>query len=184
MVSLASVTSRFEIPFTVIEGGRGVVRGVLTETDQNSQPSYIFVQPRHVLRTRYPTALRPGMVLQTKAGSIFIVGANGPSENTRGTLWQSFRLFEPTAQVEWRRRQKVMDPIAKVLREGGEPELLGRIWVAIEPMDREAYDVTLRTSFEQTRFITGAAVQSDDLVDNRTVTKVDKQLGLSIGVLT
>lgn len=184
MVSLKTVGARFEIPFRVIEGGSGVVMGVLSETDQNSQPSYIFVQPRHVLRASFPTAIRSGMVLRSQAGSIFIVGDNGPSENARGTLWQSFRLFEPTGLVEWRRRRKIMDPIVKVEREGGEPELLGRIWVAIEPVDREAYDVTLRTSFEQTRFITGAPILSDDLIDNRAVTKVDKQLGLSIGMLT
>ena len=62
MVSLASVARRFEVPFTVIEGGRGQVTGILSETDQNSQPSYVFVQPRHVLRTPFPTALKAGMV--------------------------------------------------------------------------------------------------------------------------
>lgn len=183
MVSLISVGERFDIPFSVIEGGQGLVKGVLSETDQNSQPSYIFVQPRHVLRTLLPTAIRNGMVLRSPSGSIFIVGANGPSETWRGTLWQSFRLFEPTGQVLWQRRKKILDPITKREKDDG-LETLGMIWVAIEPIDREAYDVTLRTSFEQTRFITGAPVQSDDLVDNRAITKVDKQLGLSIGVLT
>lgn len=183
MVSLKSVGERYEIPFSLVEGGTGIVTGILTETDQNSQPSYIFVQPRHVLRTLAPTAIKNGMVLRSPSGSLFIVGANGPSETYRGTLWQSFRLFEPTARVPWQRRKFRVDPISKQKREDGITEL-GLIWVAIEPIDREAYDVTLRTSFEQTRFITGAAVKSDDLIDNRAVTKVDKQLGLSIGVLT
>ena len=183
MVSLRSVGARFEIPFTVIEGGRGQVMGILSETDQNAQPSYIFVQPRHVLRATAPTAIKPGMVLQSPSGAPFIVGANGPSETPDGTLWQSFRLFEPTGRYDWVRRTTVLDPISKQPREGV-PQNLGKIWVAIEPLDREAFDRTLRTSFEQTRFITGAAVLSDDLIDNRAVTKVDKQLGLSIGVLT
>lgn len=183
MVSLASVGERFEIPFTVVEGGQGIVTGILSETDQNAQPSYIFVQPRHVFRTSFPTAVRNGMVLRSPSGSLFIVGANGPSETYRGSIWQSFRLFEPTAKVLWQRRKKRIDPVTKREREDG-LELMGEIWVAIEPIDREAFDVTLRTSFEQTRFITGAPVQSDDLVDNRAITKVDKQLGLSIGVLT
>lgn len=183
MVSLASVGERFEIPFSVVEGGQGLVTGVLSETNQNEQPSYIFVQPRHVLRTTLPSAVRNGMVLRSPEGSTFIVGANGPSETYRGALWQSFRLFEPTGRVFWHRRKKRIDPITKLERDDG-LELMGTIWVAIEPIEREAYDVTLRSSFEQTRFITGAEIKADDLVDNRTVTKVDKQLGLSIGVLT
>lgn len=183
MVSLASVGERFEIPFTVIEGGQGVVSAVLSETNQNEQPSYIFVQPRHVLRATFPTAIRSGMVLRSPAGAVFIVGDNGPSETYRGALWQSFRLFEPTGRYTWQRRKKKIDPITKLSRDDGMQDM-GFIWVAIEPIEREAFDVTLRTSFEQTRFITGASIAADDVVDNRTVTKVDKQLGLSIGVLT
>jgi len=183
MVSLKSVGSRFEIPFTVIEGGSGRVMAVLSETDQNAQPSYIFVQPRHVLRATHPTAIRPGMVLQSPSGAPFIVGANGPSEVPMGTLWQSFRLFEPTGRFDWVRRTKVIDPISRQPREGP-PQPMGKIWAAIEPLDREAFDRSLRSSFEQARFITGAAVRADDLIDNRAITKVDKQLGISVGVIT
>lgn len=183
MVSLNTVGARFEIPFRVVEGGKGLVKGILSETDQNAQPSYIFVQPRHVLRTTLPSAIKLGMVLRSASGANFIVGANGPSETYRGTIWQSFRLFEPTGQYDWVRRSKLEDPITKQPREGP-PIPMGKIWVAIEPLDREAFDRSLRSSFEQTRFITGAPIESDDLVDNRAVTKVDKQLGLSIGVLT
>ena len=183
MVSLKTVTKRFEIQFTVVEGGRGIVRGVLSETDQNAQPSYIFVQPRHVLRSTFPTAIKPGMVIKSPSGAPFIVGANGPSETMDGTLWQSFRLFEPTGRYEWTRRGKVIDPITRQEREG-ETISLGKIWVAVESMDREVFDRGLRASFEQARFITGAPVQSDDLIDNRAITKVDKQLGVYIGVIT
>jgi hypothetical protein len=183
MVSLASVSRRFEIPFRVISGGAGVVMATLSETDQNSQPSYVFVQPRHVLRTPTLTALKAGMVIEAPSGAPFIVGLNGPSESHIGTLWQSFRLFEPTGQYPWVKRTKVMDPIAHVLREGP-PVQMGLIWAALEPMDREQSDREMRQNFEQQRMITGADVKADDLVDNRAVTKVDKQLGLAIGVLT
>ena len=183
MVSLKTVGERFDILFRVIDGGSGLVTGILSETDQNAQPSYIFVNPRHVLRTAYPTAVRIGMVLETMSGTKFIVGDNGPSENWRGTLFQSFRLFEPTGQYSWKRRTQVTDPITKAKREGPLQDL-GMIWAAIESMDREVNDSRLRQSFEQNRFITGAPVKSDDLIDNRAVTKVDKQLGLQIGVLT
>lgn len=183
MVSLKSVGDRFQIMFRVIQGGSGIVTGTLSETDQNAQPAYIFVQPRHVLRTSFPTALRVGMVIQTSANSTFIVGDNGPSENHSGVLFQSFRLFEPTGQYEWKRRRKIVDPITKQERDAG-LENLGMIYCAIEAMEREVLDSRLRQSFEQNRFITGALVKSDDLIDNRPITKVDKQLGLQIGIIT
>lgn len=183
MVSLASVSRRFEVPFTVIEGGRGIIMAQLSETDQNSQPSYVFVQPRHVLRTPFPTALRAGMVIRSPGGSPFIVGENGPSEQREGTIWASFRLFEPTGRYELTRRSKVMDPIAKQYREGP-PVKVGEIWAALEPLDREQADREMRVNFEQSRFITGSPVAPGDLIANRAITKVDRQLGLAIGVLT
>ncbi len=183
MVSLKSVTDRFEIMFRVIQGGDGVVTGLLSETDQNAQPAYIFVQPRHVLRTKFPTALRVGMVIRTQAGSVFLVGDNGPSESYRGVLFQSFRLFEPTGQYLWQRRRKTIDPITKTERDAGLQDL-GMIYCAIEALEREVLDSKLRQSFEQSRFITGALVKGDDLIDNRPITKVDKQLGLQIGIIT
>ena len=183
MVSLASVGRRYEVQFSVVEGGTGIVRGILSETDQASQPSYVFVQPRHVLRTAAATALDSGMVIRSPGGAVFIVGDNGPSEQTEGTLWNSFRLFEPTGRYAWTRRSKVMDPIAKQMKEGPIQQI-GMIWAALEPLDREAPDLTMRVSFEQSRLITGSPVLQGDLVDNRTVTKLDKQMGLAIGVVT
>jgi hypothetical protein len=61
---------------------------------------------------------------------------------------------------------------------------MGTVWAAMEPLDREAFDRKIRASFEQSRFITGAAVLSDDLLDGRPVTKSDVLLGLRIGVIT
>jgi hypothetical protein len=183
MVSLASVGRRFELPFQVIEGGRGMIKATLSETDQNSQPSYVFVQPRHVLRTPFPSALRAGMVIRSPGGSPFIVGENGPSEQREGTIWKSFRLFEPTGRYMVRRRTRIMDPIAKQPIEGPIKDI-GMIWAALEPLDREQSDREMRVNFEQARFITGSVVANGDLIDNRVVTKVDRQLGLAIGVLT
>ncbi len=184
MVGLKTVGKRFEIPFLVVEGGSGIVTGILSETDQASQPSYVFVQPRHVFRASYPTAIRAGMVIRSRIGTNFIVGDNGPSETYRGTLWESFRLFEPTGQYLWQRRVKVIDPITRVYTDGGEPQTMGLIYAALEPLDREQTDRDMRQNFEQVRLITGADIKSDDIIDNRAVTKVDKQLGLAIGVLT
>lgn len=183
MVSLASVQDRFEINCTVIEGGRGVVRGVLVEAPQTQAPSYVFVAPRMIFRVHNPTALSPGMVIKTPEGSVYIVGENGPSESAEGTLWISFRLFEATGRYTWKRRVKVVELVTN-LEQDGEPEDLGSVWAAVEPEDRMAVDLKLRTSFEQSRFITGAAVMADDLLNGQPVIRADRQLGLIVGVIS
>lgn len=183
MVSLKLAAKRFELMFSVVEGGSGQFRGVLSETDQNSQPSYIFVRPRHVLRVMPECPIAAGAVVRSPSGAVFILGDNGPSEHVSGPLWKSFRLFEPTGRYMWVRRSKVKDPITRQDREGP-PQDMGLIYAAIEPMDREAADREIRANFEQARFIAAADIRSDDLIGNRAVTKVDRQLGLAIGVVT
>ncbi len=182
MVSLASVTDRFLTSLKVIVGGSGTLRGIISETDQTQVPSYIFVSPRHVLRTRHPSPVRLGMVIRTLAGETYIVGDNGPSEHAQGILWDSYRLFRATHLVTWRRRTKVTDPVTKQ-KTDGPIENLGQIWVGIEPTDREENERRMNTSFERARFITGAEVQSDDLLDEYEVIRSDVQLGLRIGFL-
>lgn len=184
MANLKLVGSRFDTLFRVISGGSGVIRGELTETEQNSQPSYVFVAPRHVLRTRFPTPVKPGMVIQAPAGDVFIIGDNGPSETNKGTIWQSFRLFEATGRYAWTRRGKTIDPITHLDKDTGIPQDLGLIWAALEPLDRLQIDREIHYSFGQARIITGSPIRNNDMVDNRTVSKLDKQLGLSIGLLT
>lgn len=183
MSLLKKITAKFAIQFDVIGGQSGVIRGVMSETDQNSQPSYIFVAPRHVLRVEHPTAFSDGTVIRSPGGDVYLVGYNGPSETWHGTLWKSFRLFRISGQYSWERRTRVQDPITRVDKEGP-VEDKGLIWAVIEPMDREQSDREMRQNFEQARFITNAAVVADDVIDGRRVTKVDRQLGLSIGVLT
>lgn len=183
MVSLTSVSERFHIPWTLIAGGTGQVVGTVSETDQTSQPSYVFVRPRHVFRTRFPTSLKAGMVIQSPHGLVFIVGDNGPSELREGVLWQSFRVFEPTGKYLWQRRTTTLDPVTRIETEGT-PQTMGVVYAAIETMDRLQLDREMRQNFEQQRFITGSEILPDDIFDNRIVTKVDKQLGLAIGTLT
>lgn len=182
MPSLSRIHDRFEIPLTVIEGGKGVIYGLLTEADQTQVPAYTFVQPRHILRTSNPTALKHGMVVRSPGGTTFVVGQNGDGELPQGTTWKSFRLYEATAQVSWQRRIKTIDPITELERDSGAVDM-GLIWVALEPMDREAPDRKIRMSFEQDRIICGALIEHDDIVNGKKVTRADRILGLTIGTL-
>lgn len=181
MVSLSTVQKRFEIPLGVIEGGSGTFHGVLSEAEQNSQPTYVFARPRLVLRVNPTSQIRTGMVVETPSGEKLLVGENGPSESWRGTLWRSYRMFAVTRQVSWTRRVFSEDPITQLKRDIGEQEM-GTPWLAVEPMDRETADPKLKRTFETTRFISGADIQADDLIDGHQVTKCDLQLGLRVGV--
>jgi hypothetical protein len=183
MASLTKLGRRFEVPLTVIEGGSGVIHGVISEADQKQIPVYAFVNPRHVLRTTAKSAVRAGMVIRTPGGSVFIVGDNGPSEQPEGTIWMSWRLFEATQQVKWQRRKKVTDVVTHLEKDEGLDEL-GTFWAAIEPLDREVGDFRMSASFEQSRIITGKVIQHDDLIDGRKVTRAELALGVTIGVLT
>jgi hypothetical protein len=118
MASLKKVGRRFEVPLTVVEGGSGIVHGVISEADQKQIPVYAFVNPRHVLRTPKTACRKSGMVLRTPAGSHFIVGNNGPSEQPEGTIWQSWRCSRRPAG-QWQRRKKVIDPVTQLERDDG-----------------------------------------------------------------
>lgn len=183
MVSLKTVQTRFDVTFTVIEGGSGQFQGVIGETEQNSQPNYIFSTPRRVLRVKTPGLVKPGIAVRTPSNEIYLVGDNGPSETSRGVLWESFRLFHANFQVNWKRRKKIIDPVTTLERDDG-VEDMGTVWAVLEEIDREVPDRKLGASFELSRFLTAADVRADDLIDNRTVTRSDVQLGLRVGTLT
>lgn len=183
MARLSKVGPRFRIPLTIVEGGSGIIHGEVTEADQKQIPVYAFVNPRHVLRTPALSPVKTGMVVRTPAGQHFIIGSNGPSEQPEGTIWQSWRLFEATAKVQWQRRKKIVDLITRQERDDG-LEDMGMIWAAIEPLDREVGDFRMSASFEQSRVITGKQVKHDDLINGRKVTRAEPTLGVIIGVLT
>ena len=184
MVSLSSVTRRFQVPFTVIEGGSGTIYGVVSEAEQNSQPAYLFSVPRLVLRTVANGLMKPGMVIESPEGHKYIAGFNGPSEHISGTLWDSFRMFTATDQVDWYRRGKVLDNVTQLEHDSGAEKVQDTpIWVAIEQISREQLDRKIHGSFETATFISAAPVLADDILGDRKVTRSDLQLGLKIGTL-
>jgi hypothetical protein len=123
------------------------------------------------------------MVIKSPAAGIYIVGDNGTSETSKGVLWQSFRLFEAKRTARWERRVKTVDPVTRLARDS-HLEYLGDPWVAIEPMEREVLDRKIHASIEQNRFISGANILSDDILDGQQVTKSGVMLGVRVGVLS
>lgn len=183
MRKLRNLHHRHQVRLQVIEGGSGFIFGMLGETDQTQIPAYTFVNPRRILRTNFNTALRAGMVLLSPSNERFVVGENGAADDPSGPLWQSWRLFEANRRCKWQRRTQIIDPVTELKREGQLVDL-GYIWMAIEPLDRESPDRQMRTSHEQDRFLAGADVRADDIIDGKKVIRSDTVLGIRLGTIT
>lgn len=181
MPSLRTADDRFGILFTLIEGGSGQFRGIVSEPNQGEAPSYQFSLPRRLLRVESDLAIQAGQVVRSPEGTVWMIGQHGDSELERGTSFRSFRLFEATQQFSWQRRGKTIDPATTLSKDTGlvaQPS----IWGVYEPSP-EMFDRQTRTTFETGRFITTADVKADDVVDGRKVSRVDIQLGLRLCVL-
>ena len=174
--------SVFESTLTVVENGSGQLKGVIADIAQGTVPGNVFTEPRTILRTTLPTALRAGMVLQTRGGTIYIVGENGPEEYGDWTVFQSWRLFPATRRVLWRRSTTTTDVLTQ-LQESGPPEDMGYIHVLIEPIDRTTLDRKTHVNFEERRFVSGSPVKAGDLLEDRLVSRVDVEQGVYVGVL-
>ena len=178
MGRLERADNRFRITLDVIYGGSGKVFGILDEPIQAAPAAYVFSNPRRMLRVEYNSPVRPGMVVRTPAGLVFMVGNHGPSEE-HGGVFRSFRLFEATLQLPWKRRTFVIDPITQKEKEGPLTDM-GLIWCNFEPDPKEAFDRQLRSNFETGRSITAAPVQANDVVGTYKVNRSDATLGLRL----
>lgn len=181
MPSLRSSDDRFGTELTIIEGGTGTFTGVLAEPGQGEVPAYQFNLPRRLLRVEHHLPVRPGQVLRTELGTVYMVGRHGDSEARGGALFRTFRLFEADNQYTWKRRGKAIDPVTRLPKDTGLVDQ-PMVWGAYEPMP-EMFDRQLRSSFETARFITTADVQEDDVVNGMKVARVDMQLGLRLVML-
>jgi hypothetical protein len=183
MVSLSTIQQRFEIPYEIVEGGSGTIYGVTEEADQKNPPSYVFASPRLVVRVRGPNLITSGVTLRSPEGVHYLAGYNGPSETSQGNLWNSFRLYRATNNVLWQRRVKIIDQVTRLPQDNG-LEVMGNIWVVIEPIAREVLDRRVHTSLEFSNYLATAKVQADDMLNGKQVTRADDELGLRIGTMT
>lgn len=181
MPSLSRVDTRFQTTFSIIEGGSGSFRGVITEPGQGEVPSYQFNLPRRLLRVPESLPLTSGQVVQDSIGTTFMLGEHGASEVRGEVLFRNFRMFQATGQFSWQKRKKKIDLVTRLETDDGladQPD----VWGVYEPSP-EMFDRALRSGFEVGRFITNRAVARDDMVDSRKVSRVDQQLGVYICTL-
>lgn len=178
MTLLSQADARFHSPFEIVEGGRGIFRGILSDPAQGGVPAFQFNLPRRLLRVAPGVPLHVGAVVKGPGGSTYMVGQHAPASRLGSVTYQNFRLIETTGRYSWKGRGKTVDPITRLPRDTG-PTLKGELWGAYEPA-AEVFDRAIRTQFETARFITNREVSLEDEIDGKKVTRCDEQLGLYI----
>lgn len=181
MTLLSSADARFASQLTVLEGGSGLFKGIITEPSQGEAPAYQFNNPRRILRVRDGVPVKTGMVIQSQDGAIFMVAEHGASSKQGDILFRSFRLFEADRRFSWQTRQSTIDPVTRLPRDIGLSDPV-MIYGAYEPAP-ERFDRQVRASFETARFITNRKVGLNDMVDDKKVSRVDEQLGIYLVTL-
>jgi hypothetical protein len=175
VVSLQTADDRFMHRIQVIEFGSGYFKGIIDEPQQGSIPVAQFVNGRRVLRVNPETPVKPGMVVKTTGGSVFILAELGDS----GEIFKSFRMVETTGKYLWQTRGKVIDAVTGLAGDSG-LSAGGLIWGSYEPGTREAFDRQAHVDLETARLVTNQPVRRDEVVDGRRVNRVDAQLGVYV----
>lgn len=178
MPSLQKADDRFMHRIEVIENGSGFFKGIIDEPQQGSIPSTQFINARRVLRVNPQCPIRAGMVIRTANGSVFIVGTLGDSED----IFKSFRLIETTGQYSWKTRVQTVELITGLEEDTGLVES-GPIWGSYEPSTVNGFDRQIHATFPTGKFLTNRPVSLTDMVDNKRVTQLEHQLGITVATL-
>lgn len=176
MPSLATTGDRFRSEFRISTGQ--TFFGRLDASNENEPPISQFATARRLLRVTPACFVKAGDVMVTAAGQNFLLLNHGVNEVRSQVIYRTFRLVEVTRQAAWKRPQTVTDTMTQ-LKKNTVPQDLGQIWCLQEQM-QEDFDRTIRVHEDRWRLITGAALQLNDLIDDKTVKRVDIALGVSI----
>ncbi len=183
MLSLNSIDEKFKIQFEILEGGTGTFHGIIDEIVQNQAPSFVFVAPRRLLRIDALLPVTTSMIIRSQGGAVYMIAEHGESESFQGTVFKSFRLFPTHEKFSVKRRTPVIEIVTGLVADEGEPVEIANIWGSYEPL-QEAFDRETRVAAETARFITNYEIKQGDIVDNKRIFRVDKQLGLYIATLS
>ncbi len=155
-------------------------RGSLFPINPTALPTSVFVAPRIGLR------VKPGMPVAARdtftdpAGRVLIAG-NWDLPLSAGIGWSRCHvLFQATDLVTWKRRETKPDPVTRQLISDGPPVEKGPIWVSIESYTRGDEDPGLRITTDRLRIITGAPIRLGDIINDKTVKRLNHTLGVSI----
>lgn len=174
MRSFAGVGDRFLKDMNTLDG-TGIRGTIMPASDQEGSP-FEFSSPRLVLRTRIESEVRPGAIVISPGGPMYLVGDHYAAEDD----YRSWRLFLVEKQYAWARSVKANDNLTGLAKNASAPQPLGNIWASIEHDRRMFTDPGLKLKTDRVTLITNTPVLVGDLVDGQMITRVTEDLGLYI----
>ena len=160
-------TNRLYDVFTRLDGCK--VNGFLTSASNASTKDKA---PYRVFMVRKPCRVKAGDVMRAIGGEKFLL-----MEHPSDLYWtENFKAQQITGVYEWHRPVKIMDPVARVVRDNGTQEL-GLIHVTFDSPEDVSLDKLLDTKY---RFLTGEDVRVDDVIDDKIVKRVVRILGVNL----
>lgn len=174
MRSFAGVGDRFLQAMSTLEG-TGFRGTIMPASDQEGSP-FEFSAPRLVLRTRVEAEVRPGTIIRSPGGPMYLLGDHYAAEGD----YRSWRMFLIERQFAWARTKTTKDDLTGLTKATGKPEAMGTVWASIEHDRRMFTDPGLRLKTERVTLVTNTPVQVGDLLDDQLVTRVTEDLGLYI----
>lgn len=156
-------------------------RGVIFPVNPTALPTSVFVLPRLGLRTRPQEPVAARDLFRDAGGRVMLVGNWELPLSGDAVLSRCYVLFQMTGKVSWQRRGgDRRDPVTGLLTSKGEFAERGPIWVSIESYTHGNEDPGLRVPTDRLRCITGAPIQIGDVINGKTVKRLNPTLGVSI----
>lgn len=155
-------------------------RGVIFPVNPTALPTSVFVLPRLGLRTRSKEPVAARDLFRDPARRVMLVGDWELPLAGDDVISRCFVLFQMTRQVSWQRREETRHPVTNLPVATGTPVEKGPIWVSIESYTRGDNDAGLRVVTDRLRCITGSPIAVGDVVDGKTVKRINPALGVYV----
>lgn len=158
-------TNRLFQEFRLLNGSK--FHGQLTEA-----ATYISTSksPKRMFIAKTPTIVQVGDVISTPYGSEVLL-MHYPKSTTYS---EHFIAVHVNDSVSWKRPVKIIDPVAKVMRDAGETDM-GLLHLTLEQMEDVSIEKMHVSAFS---FYTGQDVQLDDIVDGKIVSHIRQVFGV------
>lgn len=128
--------------------------------------------PKRILMVKLPSTVRVGDVVVSPNGSKMILMQH--PDHTVGM--NMFQVAAVTQEYTWERPVKIMDPVARVLRDNGYQNL-GTIYGSMEHLDDLSMEQMI---IHQYQILTGQPVQPDDRIGGKIVENIRVVLGVNL----
>ena len=128
--------------------------------------------PYRVLHVRKPTFIQAGDVIRTPGGEHIILMEH-PDDFDWATTYKAAYAKD---RLAWTRPVKVMDPVAKVLRDITYQDM-GHLYVNLESPEELKFQGLSDTGY---RFVVGRGVLVDDKIGDKVVKRIVESLGVQL----